>query len=131
MGRELWIYVNLAFYFDHHAPDAIAVGLRPLGVDLLTAKEDDRADWDDDQLLERATELGRVVFTQDRHFLVLAADWQNNSREFAGMVYGHQLRVTVGGAVHDLALIASVMTPADIDFFGSCESARHLFFRRP
>ena len=79
MGRELWIYVNLAFYLDHHAPAAIAVGLRPLGVDLLTAKEDDRADWDDDQLLERATDLGRVVFTQDRHFLVLAADWHKTA----------------------------------------------------
>ena len=32
------------------------------------------------------------------------------------MVYGHQLRFTVGGAVHHLALIASVMMPADIDF---------------
>lgn len=106
--------MSLAFYLDHHVPAAIAVGLRQLSVDLLTAKEDDRADWDDDQLLERATELGRVVFTQDRDFLVLAADWQKNRREFAGMVYGHQLRVTVGGAVHDLALIASVMTAADM-----------------
>ena len=71
--------MSLAFYLDHHAPAAIAVGLRPLGVDLLTAKEDDRADWDDDQLLERATDLGRVVFTQDRHFLVLTADWQKTA----------------------------------------------------
>jgi hypothetical protein len=30
------------------------------------------------------------------------------------MVYGHQLRVTVGGAVRDIALIASVMTRADM-----------------
>ena len=30
------------------------------------------------------------------------------------MVYGHQLRVTVGGAVRDIALIASVMTQADM-----------------
>ena len=30
------------------------------------------------------------------------------------MVYGHKLRVTVGGAVRDLALIASVMTQAEM-----------------
>jgi hypothetical protein len=106
--------VSLVFHLDHHVPAAISVGLRQLGVDVLTAREDHRADWDDDQLLERATGLGRVVFTQDRDFLVLAADWQKTRREFAGMVYGHQLRVTVGGAVHDLALIASVIAPAEM-----------------
>ena len=31
-------------------------------------------------------------------------------RKLAGMVYGRHLRVTVGGAVRDIALIASVMT---------------------
>jgi len=103
--------VSLTFYLDHHVPAAVAVGLRQLNVDVLTAHEDGRADWDDDQLLERATELGRVVFTQDRDFLVLAAKWQESGRGFAGMVYGHQLRVTIGGVVHDLALMASVAGP--------------------
>ena len=81
---------------------------------MLTVAEDGRADWDDDRLLERALELGRVVFSQDCDFLVLATRWQQARREFAGMVYGHQLRVTVGGAVRDLALIASVMTQAEM-----------------
>ena len=83
-------------------------------VNMLTVAEDGRADWDDDRLLERAFELGLVVFTQDCDFLVLAARWQQARREFAGMVYGHQLRVMVGGAVRDLALIASIMTQAEM-----------------
>jgi hypothetical protein len=106
--------VSLAFYVDHHVPAAIAAGLRQLQIDVLTVAEDGKAEWDDDQLLERALELGRIVFTQDRDFLVLAARWQQGRREFAGMVYGHQLRVTVGGAVRDIALIASVMTGAEM-----------------
>ena len=106
--------MSLAFYLDHHVPAAIAAGLRQLQVDVLTVAEDGKAEWDDDQLLERALELGRIVFTQDRDFLVLAARWQQDRREFAGMVYGHQLRVTVGGAVRDIALIASVMTGAEM-----------------
>lgn len=106
--------MSLAFYLDHHVPAAIADGLRQLRIDVLTVAEDGSADWDDDRLLERALALGRVVFTQDRDFLVLAARWQQSEREFAGMVYGHQLRVTVGGAVRDIALIASVMTRADM-----------------
>lgn len=106
--------MSLAFYLDHHVPAAIADGLRQLQIDVLTVAEDGNADWDDERLLERALELERVVFTQDRDFLVLAARWQQSRREFAGMVYGHQLRVTVGGAVRDIALIASVMTRADM-----------------
>lgn len=106
--------MSLAFYLDHHVPSAIADGLRQLQVDVLTVAEDGRADWDDDRLLERALELGRIVFTQDRDFLVLAARWLQSRREFSGMVYGHQLRVTVGGAVRDIALIASVLTQADM-----------------
>jgi hypothetical protein len=111
--------VSLSFYLDHHVPAVIAAGLRQLQIDVLTVAEDGRADWDDDRLLERALELGRIVFTQDRDFqdrdfLVLAARWQQDRREFAGMVYGHQLRVTVGGAVRDIALIASVMTGTEM-----------------
>lgn len=102
--------MSLSFYLDHHVPMAIAAGLRQRQIDVLTAQDDGRADWDDDRLLERALELGRVVFTQDRDFLVLAADWQRQRREFAGMVYGHQLRVTIGGAVHDLAIISTLVS---------------------
>lgn len=106
--------MSFSFCLDHHVPVAIAVGLRQRQIDLLTAQEDGRADWEDDRLLERAFDLGRVVFRQDRDFLVLAADWQRQHRDFAGMVYGHQLRVTIGGAVHDLALIASLISLDDI-----------------
>jgi len=61
-----------------------------------------------------ATDLGRVVFTQDRAFLALAAAWQQTRREFTGMVYDHQLRITIGAAIHDLVLIASLMNPDHI-----------------
>jgi hypothetical protein len=46
--------------------------------------------------------------------LVLAAAWQQTRREFAGMVYAHQLRITIGGAIHDLALIALIMNPDEM-----------------
>lgn len=106
--------MSLAFYLDHHVPVAIAVGLRQRQIDVLTAQEDGRADWEADRLMKRTFELGRVVFTQDRDFLVLAADWQRQHREFAGMVYGHQLRITIGGAVYDLALIATLLSLDDM-----------------
>lgn len=106
--------MSLRLYFDHHVPRAIAVGAQQRGVDVLTAEADGTADRDDEFLLQRATALGRVVFTQDRDFLALAAAWQQTRREFAGMVYAHQLRITIGGAIHDLALIALIMNPDEM-----------------
>jgi hypothetical protein len=81
---------------DHHVPAAITRGLRRLGVDVLTSEEDQTTDWDDEALLERATSFGSIVFTQDDDFLAIGHQWQNSGREFAGIVYAHQLRITIG-----------------------------------
>ena len=90
-------------------PQGVEVGVQQRGIDVLTLEADGTANRDDAFLLQRATDLGRVVFTQDRDFLALAAAWQQTRREFTGMVYAHQLRITIGGAIHDLALIALLM----------------------
>ena len=95
---------------DHHVPSAITRGLRRCGVDVLTAEEDGAADWDDELLLERATRLGRTIFTQDDDLLVIGHQWQGAGREFAGIVYAHQLGITIGQAIRDLELIAKIMT---------------------
>ena len=55
----------VALYMDVHVPLAITEQLRRRGIDVLTAIEDGSATLDDDVLLERALELGRVLFTQD------------------------------------------------------------------
>jgi hypothetical protein len=99
---------------DHNVPAAITSGLRRRGVAVLTAAEDQTADWDDESLLERATHLGRVVFTQDDDFLGVAHEWQSSGREFAGIVYAHQLNITIGRAIADLELIATIMEPDEL-----------------
>ena len=106
--------MSLAYYADHHVASAITRGLRARGIDVLTAAEDGTQEWEDAAILERATTLSRTVFTQDRDFLVLAHQWQATGREFAGVVYGHQMEITIGKAIHDLELLASVFDPPDI-----------------
>jgi hypothetical protein len=91
---------------DVHVPQAIIDQLRRKGVDVLTAIEDDRATLPDEQLLERSTELGRVLFTQDIRFRVLAEKWQREGQEFRGLLFGHQLGAALGRFVSDLELIA-------------------------
>jgi predicted nuclease of predicted toxin-antitoxin system len=50
---------------DVHVPQAITDQLRRRGVDVLTAIEDSSAELTDEELLERASSLERVLFTQD------------------------------------------------------------------
>lgn len=106
--------MTVSLYMDQHVHAAVTSGLRDRGIDVLTTLEDGTADWNDEQLLERASQLNRIVFTQDRDFLVLTHQWQYTKREFAGLVYGHQLDLTIGRAVRDLELIASVSDPDDL-----------------
>jgi hypothetical protein len=106
--------MSLKLYMDHHVDVAITEGLRRRGVDVLTCQEDGTATWDDDRLLERATQLGRVLCSQDDDLLAIAHQWQHTNRSFAWLVYGHQLDLSIGQAVRDLELIAGVYDPDDI-----------------
>ncbi|MBI2480359.1 MAG: DUF5615 family PIN-like protein [Planctomycetia bacterium] len=106
--------MNTSLYMDHHVKAAISSGLRQRGVDVLSCAEDGANTWEDIAILERATELERVVFTQDDDFLVIADDWLSKGREFSGVIYGHQRSITIGQAIHDLELIAKVIEPMEL-----------------
>lgn len=80
---------------------------------MLRAQDDDAAEFSDDRLLQRATELGRLLFTQDARFKALAEEWQRTGKQFNGLLFGNQLGVTVGAYVKDLELIAKATEPAE------------------
>lgn len=98
--------MSIALYMDVHVPQAITDQLRRHSVDVLTAIEDSSTELTDEALLERASSLQRVLFTQDIRFKALAEDWQRQERPFAGFIFGYQLRSTIGQFVKDLELIA-------------------------
>jgi hypothetical protein len=99
---------------DEQVQSAITEGLRRRGVDVLTAQEDGQDGVEDSEVLDRATALGRVLFTQDDDFLGEAARRQQQGVNFAGVIYGHQLRVSVGRCIQDLELYAKVCDPEDL-----------------
>jgi hypothetical protein len=103
----------VSLYMDVHVPQAITDQLRRRGVNVLTAIEDGYDTVADDQLLNRADELGRVLFTQDIDFLALAATLQTANRPFPGILFGPQLGGTIGQFVADLELIATASEPTD------------------
>ncbi|MBC8117180.1 MAG: DUF5615 family PIN-like protein [Candidatus Saccharimonas sp.] len=104
----------IAYYADVHVPSAVTEGLQRREVDVVTSADDGTREWADEELLRRATELGRVLVTQDRDFLGIAADWRAGGRMFAGIVYSHQERMAVGQLVHQLELLAKCGEPGEL-----------------
>ena len=103
--------MSVRLYFDVHVPIAITDALRLRDVDVLTAQEDGAAELEDPRLLDRATELDRVLFTQDKGFLREAKQRGERSHTFSGIVYAHQLNVTIRECVTDLEIIAKDSEP--------------------
>lgn len=106
--------MSLSLYMDHHVHASITDGLRLRGIDVVTTRDDGTSDWDDEDVLRRATDVGRALFSQDRDLLVIAHQWQKTGREFAGLIYAHQLEITIGQAVRDLELIATACDASDM-----------------
>ncbi len=106
--------MSLALYMDEHVHRAITSGLRLRDVDVLTVQEDGLMGISDPQILNRATELQRVLFTQDNDFLVEANRRQQNGIYFPGVIYGHQMLVSIGDCIKDLELIAQVGKTEDL-----------------
>ena len=75
-------------------------------MDVITAYEDKSNEIDDPLLLDRAKDLERVLFSQDDDLLVEATKRQREGVIFRGVVYAHQLRVSIGTCIRDLEIIA-------------------------
>ena len=104
----------ISIYMDQHIPRAITEGLRLRGVHVITAYEDGADKMGDAELLDRATKLGRVLFTQDDDLLFEAAMRQKEGIPFSGVIYAHQMRVTVGTCIRDLEIIAKAGKAEDL-----------------
>ncbi len=82
-------------------PRQITVGLRLRGVDVLTVQEDNCAGLADVDVLNRATQLKRVLFSRDDDLLAIAKDYQQSSLAFCGVIYSHQQNASIGACVQD------------------------------
>ncbi len=104
----------IQLYMDHNVPRAITDGLRSRGVDIITSLEDDTSKWDDPALLDRAAELERVLFTRDYNLLQEATKRQRSKIHFSGVIYAHQLHVSIGDCIRNLEIIAQAGDPDDL-----------------
>lgn len=105
--------MSVGLYMDVHVPAAITRGLLLRNVDVLTAQLDGTTELEDPTLLDRATELGRVLFSQDEDLLAEASKRQRGAQHFGGVIFAHQLGITIGRAINDLEILAQAGSPED------------------
>jgi uncharacterized protein DUF5615 len=106
--------VALPLYFDHNVRRPILEGLHLRGVDVLTALEDGSHRLPDPELLDRATLLGRVLFSNDDDLLAEATRRQRAGIDFAGVVYAHQQDLSVRDCIDQLELVAKACDPGEL-----------------
>jgi hypothetical protein len=99
----------LAIYMDVHVPASVSEGLRRKQVDVRTAQEDSAGRMADDDLLTRATAVGRVLLTQDADFLEIATRWQRQGIAFTGILFAAQ-GTPIGRLIEDAELCLTGMT---------------------
>jgi predicted nuclease of predicted toxin-antitoxin system len=105
--------MTVRLYMDVHVRPAVTDGLSLRDVDVVTAQEDGKGESEDPEILDRATALARVLFTQDDDLLREAKVRQARGEVFAGLIYAHQLNITIGQCVADLELIAKATDPSE------------------
>ena len=103
--------MSLGLYMDVHVRQAITRGLRARGVEVLTAQEDGARRFEDPDLLDRATDLGRVLFSNDEDLLVEANQRIRMGAEFSTVIYAHLLYVPIGRCIEDLEFFAKAALP--------------------
>ena len=101
---------NLRFYLDENLPTAIAEQLQRRGVDAITVRDLEAFGESDRQQLDRATEMVRVMCSNDPDFIELASE----GTEHRGIIFGQQDAHTVGDWVKFLALMHAVYQPDEV-----------------
>lgn len=99
-----------ALYFDEQVPRSITEALRRRAVDVATAQEDGR-----DDLLDRSSELRRVLVTEDEDVLVEAARRQRARVPFLGVIIRRARTCSIGQAIADLEVIAVAGRAEDVE----------------
>jgi predicted nuclease of predicted toxin-antitoxin system len=98
--------MTVKLYMDEHVPGPITTGLRSRLVDVLTAQEEFREGNDDEQVLDRATELQRVLFTCDSDFFQIVTSKQAAGQQVAGVFTIPISKLTYRQCIDDLEMVA-------------------------
>ena len=100
---------TIKFYTDEHIASAVILGLRRHGVDVLSVPNAGTMGATDDQHFALAQTQRRVIVTNDKGFLAIAAKNPNH----AGLAFAAR-PLSIGTIIAGLLLIHQVYEPADM-----------------
>jgi hypothetical protein len=100
---------RLKYYLDEHIPLAIAEQLTYRGIEVVTVRSLGLLGDEDVNHLERATNMGYVLCTNDSDFVKLA----HNGFQHAGIIFGQQEKHGIGHWVKRLEQLHSTHTAKD------------------
>jgi predicted nuclease of predicted toxin-antitoxin system len=101
---------TIRFHLDEHVPHAVADGLRRLGIDVTTTTDAHLLGAADTAQIAYGLAQGRVIFTEDDDFLVLAA----SGVAHAGLAYCQQNTRSIGQLIRALELIWEIYEPHEM-----------------
>lgn len=99
--------MSLAFYFDEHIPIPLANGCLRRELDVLTIQRDDMIGASDEEVLDRAISLGRVLVMMDKDFIIMGAERQRTGKHFPGIIIIKAHRFALARVLEDLVLLSS------------------------
>lgn len=99
---------RIAFYADHDFSSNLVDLVRGCGADVLRADEDGYSRRPDAEVMDRATELARVLLSHDAHMLAEARRRQQSGTHFSGLIRIHQRHRRDPGVRDDLSIIAEI-----------------------
>jgi uncharacterized protein with PIN domain len=100
----------LRFYLDENVPVQVAAQLRLRGIDVVTVRDMNLLGDTDENHLERATTLGRVLCTYDSDFVALA----QSGIHHAGIVFAQMKSQYIGEWVRWLELMHAIYSGDDM-----------------
>jgi predicted nuclease of predicted toxin-antitoxin system len=106
--------MSAGLYMDVQVPLAITRGLRRRGVEVLTAQDDGATRMPDPALLDRATGLGRLLFSMDIDLVAEAVRRQRSGEPFATVIFAQQLETSIGRCIADLESLCQAAGPEDL-----------------
>jgi hypothetical protein len=97
----------LQAYADEHVVHAIVQALRQRGMDVVTVQDRAREQADDGKLLAEALREHRIMLTNDKDFLAIAATCAAHGETFAPIFFWPQQRRRIGDIVRSVIREAS------------------------
>lgn len=96
---------DMRFYFDESVELAVSQQLERAGIDVVSAHSLDLLGDSDDNHLQHATALERVLCTYDQDFLRMAAEGMYHY----GIIFAQQQTASIGGWVREIKVIHAQM----------------------